>query len=69
MFHTGDELNLVGNVDTNGNEISSPKRAIANTKTTGTVSWTKVEDGDEKHDPLLVPSGSLRNWVPMARPK
>lgn len=52
MFHTGDELNLVGNVDTNGNEISSPKRAIANTKTTGTVSWTKVEDGDEKHDPL-----------------
>lgn len=24
MFHTGDELNLVGNVGTNGNEISSP---------------------------------------------
>lgn len=44
MFHTGDELNLVGNVDANGNEISSPQSAIANTKITGTVSWTKVDD-------------------------
>ena len=52
MFHTGDELNLVGNVDDNGNEISEPQSAIPNTKITGTVSWTKVEDGDEKHDPL-----------------
>ena len=52
MFHTGDELNLVGNVDANGNEISNPQSAIANTKITGTVSWTKVEDGDVKYVPL-----------------
>lgn len=52
MFHTGDELNLVGNVDANGNEISNPQSAIANTKITGTVSWTKVEDGDVKYAPL-----------------
>lgn len=52
MFHTGDELNLVGNVDANGNEISNPQSAIANTKITGTVSWTKVGDGDAKYAPL-----------------
>lgn len=52
MFHTGDELNLVGNVDANGNEISSPRSAIPNAKITGTVSWTKVEDGDVKYAPL-----------------
>ncbi len=52
MFHTGDELNLVGNVGANGNEISNPQSAIANTKITGTVSWTKVEDGDVKYAPL-----------------
>lgn len=52
MFHTGDELNLVGNVDANGNEISNPQSAIANTKITGTVSWTKVAEGDTKHTPL-----------------
>lgn len=52
MFHTGDELNLVGNVDTNGNEISSPQSAIANTKITGTVFWTKVAEGDAGHTPL-----------------
>ena len=52
MFHTGEELNLVGNVDANGNEISNPQSAIANTKITGTVSWTKVEDGDVKYAPL-----------------
>lgn len=52
MFHTGDELNLVGNVDTNGNEISSPQSAIANTKITGTVSWAKVEKDDAEHTPL-----------------
>lgn len=44
MFHTGDELNLVGNVDANGSEISKPQSAIANKKITGTVSWTKVDD-------------------------
>lgn len=44
MFHTGDELNFVGNVDANGNEISNPQSAISNGKITGTVSWTKVED-------------------------
>lgn len=52
MFHTGDELNLVGNVGTNGNEISSPQSAIANTKITGTVSWAKVEKDDAEHTPL-----------------
>lgn len=52
MFHTGDELNLVGNVDTNGNENSSPQSAITNTKITGTVSWTKVEKDDAEHTPL-----------------
>lgn len=52
MFHTGDELNLVGNVDANGNEISNPQSAIANTKITGTVSWTKVEEGDKGYTPL-----------------
>lgn len=52
MFHTGDKLNLVGNVDANGNEISIPQSAIANTKITGTVSWTKVEENDTKHTPL-----------------
>ena len=52
MFHTGDELNLVGNVGTNGNEISSPQSAIANTKITGTVFWTKVAEGDAGHTPL-----------------
>lgn len=52
MFHTGDELNLVGNVDTNGNENSSPQSAITNTKITGTVSWTKVAEGDAGHTPL-----------------
>lgn len=52
MFHTGDELNLVGNVDDNGNEISSPQSAITNTKITGTVSWIKVAKGDTEHTPL-----------------
>lgn len=52
MFHTGDELNLVGNVGTNGNEISSPQSAIANTKITGTVFWSKVAEGDAGHTPL-----------------
>lgn len=52
MFHTGDELNLVGNVDTNDNENSSPQSAITNTKITGTVSWTKVAEGDAGHTPL-----------------
>ena len=44
MFHTGDELNLVGNVDASGNENSKPQSAIPNAKITGTVSWTKVDD-------------------------
>lgn len=49
MFHTGDELNLVGNVDTSGNENSKPQSAIPNAKITGTVSWTKVAEGDTEH--------------------
>lgn len=52
MFHTGDELNLVGNVDTSGNENSNPQSAIPNAKITGTVSWTKVAEGDSSNTPL-----------------
>lgn len=52
MFHTGDKLNLVGNVDPNGNEISSPQSAITNTKITGAVSWTKVAEDDSSNTPL-----------------
>lgn len=52
MFHTGDELNLVGNVDTSGNENSKPQSAIPNAKITGTVSWTKVAEGDSSNTPL-----------------
>lgn len=52
MFHTGDELNLVGNVDANGNEVSRPQSAIPNAKITGTVFWTKVAEGDAGHTPL-----------------
>lgn len=52
MFHTGDELNFVGNVDANGNEVSRPQSAIPNAKITGTVSWTKVAKGDTEHTPL-----------------
>lgn len=52
MFHTGDELNLVGNVDTSGNENSKPQSAIPNAKITGTVSWTKVAEDDSSKTPL-----------------
>lgn len=52
MFHTGDELNFVGNVDANGNEVSRPQSAIPNAKITGTVSWTKVAEGDSSNTPL-----------------
>lgn len=52
MFHTGDKLNLVGNVDASGNEISNPQSAIPNAKITGTVSWTKVAEGVAEHTPL-----------------
>lgn len=52
MFHTGDELNLVGNVDTSGNENSNPQSAIPNAKITGTVSWTKVAEDDSSKTPL-----------------
>lgn len=52
MFHAGDELNLVGNVDTSGNENSKPQSAIPNAKITGTVSWTKVAEDDSSKTPL-----------------
>lgn len=52
MFHTGDELNLVGNVDTSGNENSKPQSAIPNAKITGMVSWTKVAEDDSSKTPL-----------------
>ena len=57
MNDTGETVNYIqGYVDTDGTEhpfdSSNPTGAITNAKVTGTVSWTKVEDGDEKHDPL-----------------
>lgn len=59
MNNTGEQVNYVqGHVDTvNGNkpvsfDDSNTTGAISNTKITGTVSWTKVEDGDVKYAPL-----------------
>ena len=59
MNNTGEQVNYVkGYVDTvNGNKLvsfddSNTTGAITNTKITGTVSWTKVEDGDAKYTPL-----------------
>lgn len=59
MNNAGESVNYVqGYVDTaNGNKLvqfdpSNTTGAIANTKITGTVSWTKVEDGDAKLAPL-----------------
>lgn len=57
MNYTGETVNYIqGYVDTDGTEhpfdSSNPTGAITNAKVTGTASWTKVEDGDEKHDPL-----------------
>lgn len=59
MNNTGEQVNYVqGHVDTvNGNKLvsfddSNTTGAISNTKITGTVSWTKVEDGDVKYAPL-----------------
>lgn len=57
MNNTGEEPNYVqGYVDENGNNVSfknNPKGAIPNTKIiTGTVSWTKVEEGDKGYTPL-----------------
>lgn len=57
MNNTGEQPNYVqGYVDENGNNVSfenNPKGAIPNTKIiTGTVSWTKVEEGDKGYTPL-----------------
>lgn len=59
MNNTGEQVNYVqGHVDTvNGNKIvsfddSNTTGAISNTKITGTVSWTKVEEGDKGYTPL-----------------
>lgn len=59
MNNDGESVNYVqGYVDTaNGNELvqfdpSNATGAITNTKITGTVSWTKVEENDTKHTPL-----------------
>ena len=59
MNNTGEQVNYVqGHVDTvNGNELvsfddSNTTGAISNTKITGTVSWTKVEESDTGHTPL-----------------
>lgn len=59
MNNTGEQVNYVqGHVDTvNGNKLvsfddSNTTGAISNTKITGTVSWTKVEESDTGHTPL-----------------
>lgn len=60
MNNTGEQVNYVqGHVDTvNGNKLvsfddSNTTGAIPNTKIiTGTVSWTKVEEGDKGYTPL-----------------
>ena len=59
MKNTGESVNYVqGYVNTaNGNSLvqfdsSNTTGAITNTKITGTVSWTKVEENDTKHTPL-----------------
>ena len=59
MNNTGEQVNYVqGHVDTvNGNRLvsfddSNTTGAISNTKITGTVSWTKVEEGDKGYTPL-----------------
>lgn len=59
MNNTGEQVNYVqGHVDTvNGNRLvsfddSNTTGAISNTKITGTVSWTKVEESDTGHTPL-----------------
>ena len=56
MYNTGEKPNYVqGYVDENGKNVpieNNPTGAIPNTKITGTVSWTKVGEGDTKHTPL-----------------
>ena len=59
MNNTGEQVNYVqGHVDTvNGNRLvsfddSNTTGAISNTKITGTVSWTKVAEGDKGYTPL-----------------
>lgn len=57
MNNTGEKPNYVqGYVDKNGKNVpfeNNPTGAIPNTKIiTGTVSWTKVGEGDTKHTPL-----------------
>lgn len=58
MNSTGEQVNYVqGYVDTTNNNLLVPFKnnstgAIRNTKITGTVSWTKVAEGDAGHTPL-----------------
>lgn len=57
MKNAGETVNYIkGYVDTDGTrhpfDSSNTTGAIPNTKITGTVSWTKVGEGDTKHTPL-----------------
>lgn len=56
MNNAGEKPNYVqGYVAENGSNVpfkNNPTGAIENTKITGTVSWTKVEENDTKHTPL-----------------
>lgn len=56
MNNTGEKPNYVeGYVDGNDKKVpfeNNATGAITNTKITGTVSWTKVEENDTKHTPL-----------------
>lgn len=70
MNNTGEQVNYVqGHVDTvNGNKLvsfddSNTTGAISNTKITGTVSWTKVEEGDKGYTPLAGSEWKLAKLV------
>ena len=56
MNNTGENPNYVqGYVDESGKNVpfkNNPTGVITNTKITGSVSWTKVEEGDTGHAPL-----------------
>lgn len=56
MNNTGEKPNYVqGYVDESGKNVpfkNNPTGVITNTKITGSVSWTKVEEGDTGHAPL-----------------
>lgn len=67
MNNAGEKPNYVqGYVAENGSNVpfkNNPTGAIENTKITGKVSWTKVEENDTKHTPLPGSEWALTNKV------